>query len=406
MAKERFRGSRLWIVAGMLVLACGPGAAVSHAADGAIGQWRFDEGVGQVAFDDGPFALDGRLGAQPGADAGDPQRIPGASGGALRFDGTQFVRLPQAGELQPARLTVEAVVRGDTAPGPFRYVLSQGADACFAGSYGLYTGGADGMAFYVYDGSRFVVSPTAAPEDVWNGRWHHVAGVFDGSTLRLYVDGRPVGDPTPAPLSIAYALTSTDAYIGIYQGSCRLALRGDVDLVREWAQPLDGGAIAALADAALASPAITPPSGADPGAVPAAPPPGGPERPPLTPAAPGGPIVATQPAGGADAVPAAGRGGPVVARACVVRSSPSRLRAKAAAVVSVRVALRKRALRKTRVLATTGAGKTIRVLARGRTRSDGRVRLKLRVPSRGTVHLRVPDRRECAALALKVTRRR
>jgi hypothetical protein len=398
---------RVWqgILGVVLVLACGPGVAVSN-ADGVIGQWRFDEGFGQVAFDDGPFALDGRLGALPGVDAGDPQRIPGASGGALRFDGDAFVRLPQAAELRPAHMTVEAVVRGDEPPGPFRYVMSQGADACFAGSYGLYTGGADGMAFYVYDGTRYVVSATADPGDVWNGQWHHVAGVFDGSTLRLYVDGRPVGDPTPAQLSIAYTLTSTEAYFGIYQGSCQLALRGDVDLVREWAQPLDGGAIASLSDRALAAPATPPPPGADPGAVPVAPPAGGLERPPLTPAAPGGTIDATRPVSGEGAGPAVGRGGPVVARACEVRSSPTRLRARAAAVVSVRVALRKRALRNARVVATTGAGKKVRVLARGRTRSDGRVRLKVRAPSRGTVRLRVPDRRECAAVALQVTRRR
>jgi hypothetical protein len=220
--------------------------------------------------------------------------------------------------------------------------------------------------------------------------------------VRIYVDGRPVGDPTPAPLSIAYSLTSTDAYFGIYQGTCALALRGDVDLVREWALSLDGGQIAGLADASL----TPPPPGSDPGSVPTVPPAGGPVRPPLIPAAAGGTTEFGAPMSREATGPAPGRGGPVVPRGCELRSTPTRLRARAAAVVSVRATLRKRALRRTRVLATTGTGKKLRVLARGRTHSDGRVRLHLRVPSRGTVRVRVPDQRECTSMVLKVTRRR
>ena len=39
----------------------------------------------------------------------------------------------------------------------------------------------------------------AGPASVWDGKWHHVAGTFDGSTVRLYVDGVQVGTGTPAP---------------------------------------------------------------------------------------------------------------------------------------------------------------------------------------------------------------
>ena len=104
-----------------------------------LGQWRFDENGGQTAVDDGPYGLDGRLGVTAEADAHDPDRLPGVSGGALRFDGS-FVRLPGATELEPPSLTVEAVVRADASPGRFRYVISHGAQGCLAGSYGLYTG--------------------------------------------------------------------------------------------------------------------------------------------------------------------------------------------------------------------------------------------------------------------------
>ena len=161
-----------------------------------VGQWRFDELDGQVAVDDGPHRLDGRLGGTDAPEADDPVRIAGASGRALRFTGATFVRLPDSDALALQALTAEAVVRAQPVRGQWRYLISRGSQACAAGAYGLYTAAAGGLAFYVFDGTRYIVSATARPDDVWNGAWHHVAGSFDGRALRLFVDGRPVGEPS------------------------------------------------------------------------------------------------------------------------------------------------------------------------------------------------------------------
>ena len=81
------------------VLALPP--AVAGAATGAVGTWGFDEAGGQHALDGGPFGLDGRLGRSEAPDELDPARIAGArGGGALRFGGGTFVRLPDAFELR------------------------------------------------------------------------------------------------------------------------------------------------------------------------------------------------------------------------------------------------------------------------------------------------------------------
>ncbi len=130
---------------------------------------------------------------------------------------------------------------------------SRGAQGCYAGSYGLYTGADGGIAVYVFDGSRYVVSATARPSDIWDGSWHHVDGTFDGSMLRLYVDGRPVGAPTSAPLRIDYAGTSSGAYLGRFAGGCDLAFRGDVDLVRLWSGAFSAGQVAQQAADELGS---------------------------------------------------------------------------------------------------------------------------------------------------------
>ena len=370
-----------------------------------VGQWRFDDGGGQTAVDDGPFALDGRLGLTDGADDRDPERIAGLSGGALRFDGLSFVRLPNAAPLEPETLTLEAVVRAPGSPGQFRYVVAHGAEGCIAGSYGLYTGADGGMAFYVFDGTSFRISAAIAPGGIWNGDWHHVAGVFDGRALRLYVDGHPVGDPEAAPLSIAYALTSSDTYFGIYQGTCALPLSGDVDLVRLWRGPLAPDTIGTLADRALAgATGPSPPGTPAPGSVPSTTAAGSDSDAPASrttlPSVAGGVSLPANVGSGAGRPSADTPGAP--SRACVVRPSSKRLRAGRRTDVTVRVALRGKPLKAVRVTATEKRSR--RRLATARTAKDGRARLRLRPLRRGTVTLMVVGRTDCGSAALTVVK--
>ena len=181
---------------------------------------------------------------------------PGARCGSTA---SAFVRLPDTAALAVPSLSADAVVRADASPGSWRYLVSRGGQGCLAGSYGLYTAAAGGIALYVFDGARYVVSATARPADVWNGAWHHVAGTFDGRALRLYVDGRPVGEPMAAPLRIAYDGVSTRASFGQYVGDCELSFRGDMDLVRLWSGARSPG------DIAQTAPGIPPaPAGAGP----------------------------------------------------------------------------------------------------------------------------------------------
>ena len=329
-----------------------------------------------------PVGLDGRLGRSDAPDDLDPARIAGArGGGALRFGGGTFVRLPDAAELAPAHLTVEAVVRAEGSPGRWRYIVARGAQDCLAGSYGLYSGEAGGLAFYVFDGDRYVLSPTARAADVWDGRWHHVAGVFDGQTVRLLVEGA-VGTPMAAPLAIAYGLTSRTTYLGTYEGTYALPFRGDVDLVRLWSAPLDDARLGELARAALGTTPATAPGG------PAIPPM------PLAPARPGTTLAAPAPG-------ATGARGPVRTtpgaprRACRMTPTRRRLSRGRRAVLGVTVRWRGRAVARASVLARhRGRG---RVLARGRTSSRGRARLVLRPRRSGPLRLTVRGRPGCRA---------
>jgi hypothetical protein len=379
--------------------------SASAAASEVIGQWRFDEGSGQVAVDDGPFGLDGRLGTTDGDDASDPARVAGLSGGALRFDRRTFVRLPNAAPLEPSRVAAEAVVRADGSPGAFRYVVAHGAQGCVAGSYGLYTGEDGGLAFYIFDGRHYQVSAAAAPADVWNGGWHHVAGVFDGATVRLYVDGRPVGLPQPAPLTIAYNLMSDDSYLGSYEGTCSRPLRGEVDLVRLWNGPLAADFVGTLSDTALAPPTPAPPVEPTPESIPTATAAQSDgtalaSRPALTPIAAGKTVTASGITGSSGTSSGSGSSGTATApaRACVLTTTTKRIRAGRRTVVTVRATLRGKPLANVKVLATTGISS--HRLAAAKTTTAGRARLGLKPSRKGTITLKVTGRSDCGTTSV------
>jgi hypothetical protein len=219
-----------------------------------VGYWPMLEGRGQVVHDFSGRGNNGVLGTSTAVEAFDPSWIRGGLFGALHFAGGQMVTIPDSASLEPAQVTVLALVRGSASPGTWRYVVSKGALGCTAGSYGLYTGFGGGMAFYVYDGTDFFVSPEA-PASIWNGKWHVVAGTFDGSTVRVFVDGSEIGSGTTVavPFWIAYGLSTGDgASIGAY-GGCDLSFVGDIDEVSIWSTALPVGQIFPKAQALLAS---------------------------------------------------------------------------------------------------------------------------------------------------------
>jgi concanavalin A-like lectin/glucanase superfamily protein len=231
------RFGRAVVTAALAITLAAPAAA--SAASPLAGWWPMNERSGQTVYDWSGNGNHGRLGSTPGADDNDPTWIKGIFnlGSALRFDGNDFVTIPDSAALRPAQLTVSAWFRGERTPGSFRYLVAKGADGCEASSYALYTSASEGLGFYVYDGSAWKRSPEAGAS-VWDGRWHHAAGTYDGQMLRLFVDGIEVGSGTPATLAIDYDLPATAATMGTYGGTCALHLVGDIDGVSIWNRAL------------------------------------------------------------------------------------------------------------------------------------------------------------------------
>ena len=208
------------------------------------GYWPLFEGTGQLVMDISLRGNHGKLGRLTAADARDPEWIRGlfGVGKALRLDGNDYAVMPDTASLRPQTVTVEAWVRAPRSPGQFKYIFAKGGDRCVAGSFGLYTSINGGLAFYVYDGRAWWRSPMVGA-GLWDDKWHHVAGSYDGKAVRLTVDGHEIGSGIPFSGRIAYDLAYSSAYIGAFRGACDLTFKGDVDEVRLWSAALPVDAI-------------------------------------------------------------------------------------------------------------------------------------------------------------------
>ena len=74
---------------------------------------------------------------------------------------------------------------------------------------------------------------------MWDGKWHNASGTFDGSTVRLFIDGKEIGSGMPrggAP--IGYGTPAGNTTLGAYGGTCDLSLTGDLDEVSIWKKAL------------------------------------------------------------------------------------------------------------------------------------------------------------------------
>ena len=217
-------------------------ASLVWANGGPVSYWPLDG----TALD----AVNGNHGTNNGADY-----VAGKFGTALNFsESGDLVRVPNDSLLRPDNVTVSAWVRNVGTPTSFDYILAKTLDGGKA-SYAFYTRDTGGLWFYVSDSSTFYLSDDAGP-DIWDGVWHHIAGTYDGSVVRLFVDGSEIGTANSGPSAIAYgtAFFNGDLSIGSYGNlsSPSFDWRGDIDEVGVWNRALTPAEVAFLADPEVA----------------------------------------------------------------------------------------------------------------------------------------------------------
>jgi hypothetical protein len=207
--------------------------------------------------------------ATVGPDAGVAPSCPEqpANRGALLLDGhTGYVSMGKAPALGLATFTVEAWVRRDgrgleagTGEGGLRLVPIAGKGRGEADGSPLDCNYAFGFAGDVL-GADFEDAATGANHPVFGkteiaiGEWHHTAVSYDGTTWRLYVDGKLDAEKeagaTPRADSIQhFAIGTTMSSTGVPSGF----LEGAIDEVRVWSRARSDEEIAGSMYSAVAT---------------------------------------------------------------------------------------------------------------------------------------------------------
>jgi PKD repeat protein len=172
--------------------------------DGLVGAWSFDEGSGTSAKDSSPNGNAGTLGG------GVAWTTAGKYGGALSFDGVDdWVTVPDSASLDlTGPLTMTAWARPTTLGSWRQVLLKESASGLAYALYATNDSGNQPSAYYSIGGAdRAVVAPTALQA----GTWTHLAATYDGSALRLYVNGTLVQS---TPMSGAVAQSNGPLRIG------------------------------------------------------------------------------------------------------------------------------------------------------------------------------------------------
>jgi hypothetical protein len=248
LVRERSR-LKILLLTAVALLASAAAGSPARADSGPAAEWRLDEGAGTLVSNSvGPD--------NSGTIIGAAQWVLGHSGTALSFDGSNSgVRVRRSAAIEPAgAVSVAAWVKQAGSPGAYRYIVAKGANVCDSASYALYTGPNGGLYFYVAHGQprSYILSPDAGT-GVWDGAWHLVVGTYDGSRVRVFVDGQQVGSGTPDSAPIDYVRDGiADLYIGhypaaqLYPGCQAGSFPGIIDDPSVWGRALSPDDIGAM----------------------------------------------------------------------------------------------------------------------------------------------------------------
>ena len=232
----------VWLVQ-VDVVRAGPGSLA--------GLWHLDEDRGVTAEDSSSNGNDGTLvGAKFTKNAKFGER-------AVKFDGlTDFISVPDVDmSLNPASaLTAEAWIR-ITAYGFYPSVMSKGNVGNYAESYALFVDPSGVLAFLVNTdgtsgGRGMVITGPVIPLNTWV----HVAGTYDGTTVKSYLNGVLVGSVPHAgtinqlPNDVLIGKSDRTSTPSPYLDSF---FNGEIDEVRIWNRTLGVNEVLASAQAGL-----------------------------------------------------------------------------------------------------------------------------------------------------------
>ena len=156
--------------------------------------WKLDEGTGEISYD----AVGRRHAILHGG-----TWTTGLIDKAIAFNGTSdYLEVDDHPDLEVgSAITLEAWVKVGGSTGDYQSVISKHDPAANDRSYYLYLTPDLKLQFGLSpDGATAIKAYGDSVLSV--DTWHHVAGVSDGTTMQVYLDGAPNGATTAAPATI------------------------------------------------------------------------------------------------------------------------------------------------------------------------------------------------------------
>jgi hypothetical protein len=215
----------VFVVAMICLLTCGETRA--EPVGDLVASWSFDEEEGRLVSDGSgrcnhAIVTGGML-------------VRGVRGAGLQFDGeTTSASAPSSPSLSPTRaITVEAWIK-------LHDVLSSGFPTIVRkeGAYALrFSEGRLGFLVWI-DGEP---AGLGCRKTDWSAdRWHHFVATYDGSRMRLFVDG---SEDAASSRNISGPIDSTGTVVGIGSSGSQHLFRGVIDEVRIFSRALSASEI-------------------------------------------------------------------------------------------------------------------------------------------------------------------
>lgn len=191
----------------------------AYSANELVLHLSFDEGSGQVANDISSFKGVCAL-------KGSPKWIDGKYGKALELDGKTWGEVPDADHLDLQSMTIETWVIMYGGGEGIQSAVEKGS-AWIDGEYNLaplYNGGS---ILQIKDLPADCADQNIG-SNIQDNKWHFLAGTWDGSTIKLYIDGK-LDKEMPCAGTL---LTNTEPlFIGARGGSQRFLI-GALDEIK------------------------------------------------------------------------------------------------------------------------------------------------------------------------------
>ena len=168
----------------------------------------------------------------------------GQYGEAFNFNGSNHTSLGTSTDLAPAAITVEYWLWANSLASTGTPAARWGASGTANNSW-LFTVDNATVGFKVYTSSEGAAM-YGAP--LTTGAWHHVAGTYDGATVKLYVDGQ-LAAQAPHSGSIQAGATAVTSLGCLFDGSCSNYLNAFLDELTIHNRALSAGEVLAIYDA-------------------------------------------------------------------------------------------------------------------------------------------------------------